>query len=202
MRGDAAFPDVLLRGWLARPHRLRDGVIVLAAYALGYAVCLLLLAAGGAQPGTAPWLTIPASTYFWWESTFIGPVIFVAGVLAAAILHLCARALGGRGDFDDTMALVGFSTALASLTTLVPDTIIALLLCAGVVDPAAWMHAITRPSATLAMVWVYLLLYAAAFALLYPGVARLVHGLRGWRALAAGWTSFVVYQVLLYVFIR
>ncbi len=177
-------------------------MIVLVGYGVSYAVCLLLLAFGGVAPGLAPWLAIPSDVYFYWEATFIAPVIVLAAMLAAAVLHLVARALGGRGEFDDVMALVGVATAVASLTTLVPDTLVGLLLCARVLDPDAWMHAIVRPSPTLAIVWVYLSLYAIAFAVAYPAIARVVHGLRGGRALLAGWTAFVVYQALLFVFVR
>lgn len=201
MRNDGAIAR-LLRRWLARPRRLRDGLLVLAAYSAGYAVCLLLLALGGVAPGLAPWLAIPEDVYFFWESAFIAPVIVLAAVLAAGVLHLVARALGGRGDFDDTMALVGVTTAIASLTTLVPDTVVGLLLCAKALDPGAWMHAIVRPSPTLAIIWVYLSLYMIAFAVAYPAIARVVHGLRGGRALCAGWTAFVVYQAFLFVFVR
>jgi hypothetical protein len=194
--------DRFVRRWLGRRKPLRDGVVALVGYALSYALCLLLLAIGGARPGTAPWLTIPEEVYFWWESTFIAPVIVCGAVLAAALLHLIARASGGTGDFDRTMAAVAFATAFASLSTLVPDTIIALLLCTHFVDAEAWMHAITSPSVTLYVVWAYLALYVIAFATLFPAVARVVQGLRGWRAYAVGWTAFAVYQLLLYVFVR
>ena len=198
----AIIPDRLLRRWLERPAALRRGLVALGTYALGYALCLLLLALGGARPGAAPWLAIPTADYFLWESLFIAPVIVCGGVLAAALAHLIALALGGRGTFEDTMALIGVSTAFASLTTLVPDTVVALLLCAGIVDSAAWMTAITSATPTLAVVWGYLALYLVAFGIGYPAAARVAHRLPRGRARLVGWTSFAVYQTLLYVFVR
>src|SRR5690242_3442803 len=121
--------DRSLEGWLARPRRVRRGLLALALYGCGYAVALLLLALGGARPGTPPWLAIDEQIYFHVEAAFIAPVIVLAAVLGAAIMHLVARALGGVGDFDDAIALVGVTTAFASLTTLVPDTVIGALLC-------------------------------------------------------------------------
>lgn len=194
--------DRLMRRWLDRRAALRDGMFALAVYGLGYAAALLLLAVGGARPGTRPWLDIPLASYFYWESLFIAPVLVSAGILAAGVLHLLARSVGGRGDFDATMALVGISTAVASLTTLVPDLVVALLLCTKVLDPQVWMREVTHLSSTLGLVWVYLLAYLIAFGVSYPAVARVAHGLSGWRARTIGWSSFVVYQALLYVFIR
>ena len=83
-----------------------------------------------------------------------------------------------------------------------PDGVIGLLLCAGAIDPTAWFQAITHPTAVLAGVWVYLLLYLACFLVSFPRVARVAHRLSGGRAIVAGWSAFVIYQLFLYVFIR
>lgn len=184
------------------PARLRRGLLALAGIGVAYAICMLLLALGEVGPGPAPWLVIPRETYFYWESTFILPVIFLGGLLAAATLHLLARALGGSGSFDDTMALVGVSVALSTLWTVLPDTVVGLLLIGGVIDPALWMQAISEPGWVLALIWVYLLAYLASFLWSFRVVAHAVYALRGYRALLAGWTSFAVYQLFLYVFIR
>ena len=72
----------------------------------------------------------------------------------------------------------------------------------GPVFAVQMVAAVVRPSPTLAIIWVYLSLYVIAFAVAYPAIARVVHGLRGGRALCAGWASFVVYQTLLFVFVR
>lgn len=187
---------------LADPRRLSKGLWALLAIGLAYAACILLLALGGARPNPAPWLAIPPERYFVWEAVFIAPVMFAGGVLAAGSLHLLARAAGGDGRFDDAMALCAHAIALATLTTVVPDTLVGLLLCAGVVSPAAWMAAITQPTAVLALVWFYLLAYTAAFLLLFPAAAARVYGLRARGAIAVGAASFAIYQGFLFVFIR
>jgi hypothetical protein len=157
---------------------------------------------GGAQPGPAPWLVLPPATYFWWESLFIAPVIVGAGILAAGVLQLGARAVGGRGSFEDTLGLLGWAIAASTLATLIPDLAIGVALCAGLVRPETWMDAITRPTPVLALVWVYLLTYVALFLVTFPAVARAAHGLGRGRAIALGWTTFAVYQLLVYVFVR
>lgn len=194
--------ESILQRRLADPRRLHKSLRDLMLTGIAYSLAIVLLAIGGVGPGMASWLAIPTADYFRWEPLFTLPVMFLMALLAAAVMQLLARWLGGSGSFEDTVALIGPATAWATLCTLVPDTVIGLLLIGGVIDPAKWMTEIVRPSATLAMIWVYLLIYVAAFGVLYPQVARLVHGLSHSKARLAGWLAFLVYQSLLLVFIR
>jgi len=200
--GRRSAPLRAARRRLADPARLRVGMTWLVGVALGYAACVLVLGLGGARPGVAPWLTIPASSYFLWEAVFIAPVIVAGGVLAAGCMHLLARAARGVGRFDDAMALIGQVIGLCTLITLVPDLVVGTLLCAGLVDAEAWMRAITHPTAVLGLVWVYLLAYVAAFLVAFPVVARAAYHVSRARAVAIGWAVFVIYQGFVYVFVR
>lgn len=187
---------------LQQPNALTHGLRDLLLIGIAYAGAIGLLAWAGVGPGMEPWLRIPTATYFAWEIAFTPAVIFFSGLLAAAVTQLFARWLGGTGSFEGTLALIGPATAWATLCTLIPDVIAALLLLAGVIDPAHWMADIVRPSPILGVIWIYLLLYVAAFLLLYPMVVRLVHGLSGWRSRWCGWLAFIIYQAMLLVFIR
>lgn len=188
--------------FLQHPHRVRRGLLALLLLGLAYALSIALLAWGGVAPGMASWLAIPTAEYFRWEPYFTAPVIVLSGILAAAVLHLCARWLGGTGDFEACLALVGPLTFIATLFTLVPDTLIGFGLVIGWIDPQQWMADIVRPSTTLALIWVYLLLYVAAFLVLFPIIGRMVYALDPWKARWAGWIGFIVYQAVLLVFIR
>jgi hypothetical protein len=192
-----------LRRRLVDPARLRNGVVWLTSVAIAYAAVIVMLAAGGDQPGDLPpWLNIAAADYFWWEAVFIAPVILASGVLAAACMYLLARATGGTGSFDDTLALVGPAVALCTLFTLIPDLTIAVLLDAGVIDAATWLHNITQTSLALAFVWTYLALYAAAFLTVFPMVVTAVHRVRIVPAIAVGWAGFAIYEGVLIIFVR
>jgi hypothetical protein len=185
------------------PRRLRNGMTWLIATALAYAVCILILAAGGAEPGNVPpWLTIPSATYFWWEAAFIAPVIIAAAVLTAGSMYLLARLAGGSGSFDDTLSLLGPAIAGCTLFTLIPDLIIGILLNTGALAADTWMHDITHPSLTLGLVWTYLSLYTLAFLVVFPIVAAAAHRLRVVPAIVIGWASFAVYQGCLFIFVR
>jgi hypothetical protein len=186
-----------------KQRSLRVGLLYLVGTAVAYALCILILAAGGDRPGDlTPWLRISSDTYFWWEAAFIAPVIVGSGLLAAACMYLFARAAGGSGSFDDTLALLGPAVAVCTAVTLVPDLIIGSLLNTGVIAPDAWMRDITRPSVTLALVWTYLLAYIVAFLVAFPRVARAAHRLPWRSAVPVGWATFAIYQGVLLVFVR
>ena len=136
-----------------------------------------------------------------WRSRKAGGRATVGAGLAPARVDVARRA-GGRGAFEDTLALLARTTAWATLCTLVPDLVVGLLLVAGIIDPEGWMRGVTTPSATLALVWVHLAAYLVAFLVSNPAVVRVAHGVGGRRAWAIGGATFVVYQALLYVFIR
>jgi len=108
---------------------MRRGVLFLLGTGVAYALCLLVLAAGGDRPGDfAPWLRIGTESYFWWEAAFIAPVIVASGLLTAACMYLLGRAGGGTGTFDDTLARLGPAVAVCTAFTLVPDLVIGALL--------------------------------------------------------------------------
>jgi hypothetical protein len=149
-----------------------------------------------------PWLMIPSDSYFWWECVFIGPVILGCGLLAAVCMYLLAKAAGGQGSFDDTLALTGPAIAFATLFTVVPDLIIGVLLVTHVLDLDDWMFGITHPSLTLAVVWAYMLLYVAALMVTLPLVVASVHRLRSSVTVAIGLAGLVVYQGVMFIFVR
>ena len=192
-----------LRRRLVGGHRVRSGVLYLVGTGIAYAVCILVLAAGGDRPGDlTPWLRIGTDSYFWWEAAFIAPVIVGSGLLTAACMYLLARAAHGTGSFDDTLALLGPAVALCTAVTLIPDLIIGGLLNAGIVASEQWMHDITHPTVTLALVWTYLVAYLVSFLVAFPVVVRTAHRLP-WRvAVPVGWACFIAYQGVLLVFVR
>jgi hypothetical protein len=187
---------------LAAAHPLRRACVWIAALGVAYAIAILFLALGGDTPGTAPWLAIPVATYFYWEALFIAPVIVGACLLAAAIAYLGGCALGGEGTFDATLVVIAYATVISTLFTLIPDLVQGVITTLGFADGLSWAQALTHPSPALAFVWFYIGLYAVAFLVLYPFAVRSALRLTGWRAIAAGWPAFVVYQLVLFVFIR
>ena len=85
------------------------------------------MAGHGLEPVPDPWVRIPSDRYYSWLILFGGVTLMAGWLLAAAVGQLCGRALGGRGQFEDLAASLGLTTALATLTTLVPDLVMNVL---------------------------------------------------------------------------
>lgn len=117
-------------------------------------------------------------------------------------MYLLAKAAGGKGTFDDTLALTGPAIAAATLFTVVPDLIIGVLLVTHLLDLDSWMFGITHASLTLVLVWVYMLLYIAALMVALPLVVATVHRLRSTVSVAIGLAALVVYQGVMFIFVR
>ena len=190
------------RRTVERPGALRRWLLRLVALGISYALAVLLLGLGGGTPGTAPWLTIPRSSYFVVEAAFTAPVVILAAILAAAVVYLCRRAAGAVASFDDTFVAFSRATCIATLCSLVPDLVVGAVTTLGWVDGAAWARDLVRPSGPWLFLWCYLTLYLVAFLVLYPTAARAAGVQRRAAAVGLGLLGFGIYQGVLLIFIR
>ena len=110
---------------------------------VGYAFTIAGIASSGGTPST-PWLTIPESEYFKWEVLFVIPVTLGCWILAAGVVHVLSTLCGGRGTFEDTLALLGFAIAIPTLLSLIPDAVRAVLTSFGFLSRSAWEQAVSR----------------------------------------------------------
>jgi hypothetical protein len=117
------------------------------------------------------------------------------------LAYMLARAVGGTGTFDDTLALVGPAVAGCTPFTLIPDLTIGVLLNTGLLDADAWLRDVTQPSVTLALVRAYLALYAVAFLTVFPMVVAVAHRVRIVPAVAIAWASFAVHHGTMIIFV-
>ena len=195
-------PRVALETLSRDSARVRIGASAMFGMSLLYTLVSVNLAVIGGTPNPPPWLRIPTADYFYWASYFYAPVLLSGWVFASAIVHLASRSLGGQGSLDDTVALLGFATAAATLPALVPDLAPTLVQVVGLMDYEPWFHSVTHGGAWFYAVWVYLAAYLVYFCVLYPTAARTAYGLNRWSGLVAGISGFVAYQTFIFVFIR
>jgi len=114
-----------------------------------------------------------------------------------------ARWLGGRGSFEDTLALVGFATAAATAAALIPDLIVTSVQIAGLLDYGVWRQAVdTLLSPWFLVTWAYLVAYRVLFLVFYAAVGRELHGLGTWRVWLTSLIGFLAYQGFILIFIR
>jgi Yip1 domain len=188
---------------LGDPARLRYGFLAVLTVGLGYAVTIAGISWSGGTPNPPPWVAIPPAEYFKWEALFVAPLTVLCWVLAGGVMHLLSKPFGGRGTYDDTLALLGFAVALATFIPLIPDAIRALLTSVGVVNRAAWEASVNQPgTADFWFLWAYMIAYVLALLCLFPVSVAWSQRLRSWPAIAVGITGAMVYQGVYFIFIR
>jgi hypothetical protein len=191
-----------MRRLAEHPRRLRCGFFAVAGVGVGYAITVAGIALSGGTPST-PWLAIPASEYFKWEALFIAPVTLLCWVLAAGVVYLLGRAVGGVGTFEATLTQVGFAIATATLITLIPDAARAAMTSVGALSRADWEQAVASPgSPDFVFLWTDMLAYLVGLLVLFTLAAARAERLRGWRAASVGVTGALLYQGVYLIFIR
>lgn len=194
-------PRRAFAGLLTNPRRLRYGAGALLISALLYSFVILLLALAGGEPVIPPLLDIPAQDYYSVQVFMMAPVMFAAWMLASGVVHVLSKPLGGRGTFEDTLALLGFGTVPPTYVTLVPDGVSGALSLLGVIgpDPLLWT---TQPGFGQVLSLGYLALYVLWFFALFPIAVAAAQKLSRRRSIVAGIVGFLVYQSLLLIFVR
>lgn len=183
-----------LRG---NPRAARLGLEAMLVPLVGYFVVYVGLSRSGAYPSTfAPWLALPAETYYRYNVYLVVPSMLAAWLLASSVVQLLGRLLGARGVFEETVGALGIAISVSSLTLLPHDLTVALLGAAGVIDGRAHEHAMNQPTLARDVLWFFMALYAVAFPVYFTASVSGVHGVRGPRAVLLGVVGFAVYQLV------
>jgi hypothetical protein len=189
---------------LDEPRRVRWGAYCVGVTAATYTLVYFFLWRSGGRPTVfTPWLAIPAESYYRYNLILHAPSIVLAWVSAGGSAQLTARALGGRGVFEDTLAVLGLGIGVASWVTGLHDVVTGFLGYVGVLDQRRYEDAMSTPgTGPNALIWSLMLVYLWAFLTLFTRGVAVAHGLRVARALPAGVAGFVVYQGVFAIFNR
>ncbi len=193
-----AFESVLME-----PKRVRFGLYAVAITAFVYFLVYFFLSQNGGRPTVfRPWLAIPAEVYYRYNLYFVVPSIALSWISATGFAHLVARALGGTGSYEDTLAVLGFGLSISSWWTGLHDLVTTFLGYAGLIDQRAYEDAMSTPTPFRTMLWVLMIGYAAWFILTFTKGIGAAHRLRVKSAAVSGIVGFVVYQFVFVVFNR
>jgi len=157
---------------------------------------------GGRPTAFAPWLPIEPEVYYRFEVFMLAPSMALSWLTAAATVQIVGRAFGGKGTFEDTLALLGFGTAVASWWTLAHDLVTAGLGAFGVINQRAYEDAMSSATPFRTLLWLLIAGYLVTFVLLFSKTVASAHGLRGIRATLVGALGFVAYQGVFLIFNR
>jgi hypothetical protein len=186
------------------PRRLRWGAYGVAITAVTYTLVYFFLSRNGGRPTVfAPWLAIPADVYYRYNLFLHVPSLLLAWISAGGFAQLAARALGGRGRFEDTLAVFGLGIGVASWATGLHDLVTTALGYAGRLDQRAYEDAMsTVGTGAHRLIGSLMTVYTVGFVALFTRGMQAAHGLRIGRALAAGVLGFAIYQLVFVIFNR
>jgi hypothetical protein len=188
---------------VAHPRALAYAGAATGITALTYTLVYFFLAHNGGRPTTfTPWLAIPADDYYRYNLFLHAPSILLAWISAAGFAQLTARALGGRGTFEHTLAVLGFGLSISTWWTGVHDLVTTFLGFVGVLDQRAYEDAMNAPTPARTLLWILMTGYLVSFLVLFTKGLRVAHGLTLVRAASTGTVAFAVYQTVFVIFNR
>lgn len=196
-------PEQAFETLQARPARLPLAGCAVAITAVSYLLVYVFLARNGGRPTVFhPWLAIPPEEYYRYNQFFVVPSIALAWIAAAGFTHLAARALGGKGTFDDTFVLLGFGLSVSTWWTGLHDLVTTFLGFVDVIDQRAYEDALSSPTPFRTLLWTLMAGYLAWFLITFAAGVRVAQRLKGTRAWVGGGIGFVVYQLVFVLFNR
>lgn len=183
---------------------LRWGAMAFAIAAANYLLVYFFLANNGGRPTVfTPWLRIPEEVYYRYNLVLVLPSILLSWVSASGFTQLLARALGGKGSFENTAAVLGLGIGVASLSTGLHDVVTTSLGYLGFLDQRAYEDAMSTPgTGPNYLINSLMVLYLVAFAGLFTLGVKYSQRLPNGKAFATGTVGFVVYQAVFVLFNR
>lgn len=202
-RGAVLAPRATFDALCEDPRRLRFGTWALTSNAALYTLVYLFLVMGNGRPTVfKPWLALPAESYYRYDAFLLAPSMFAAWLLAAGVVQLFGKLLGGSGSFEDTLAVLGFGIAIASWSTLLHDLLTSCLGAFHVIDQRAYEDAMSSPTPFRALIWTLMVVYLVAFLALFTKAIASAQRLRPSSAVWLAWGGFAAYQGVFVLFNR
>jgi hypothetical protein len=188
---------------LVERRRVRYATRAVAITAVVYLLVYYFLAHNGGRPTVfRPWLAIPAEVYYRYNLYMVAPSILLAWIAATGFAHLAARALGGTGSYEDTLAVLGFGLSISSWWTGLHDVVTTFFGYVHIIDQRAYEDAMSTPTPFRTLLWVLMTGYLVSFVVTFTKGIGAAHRLAMVPATIGGTLGFIVYQGVFVVFNR
>lgn len=174
-------------------------LIPIAGYTLMY---IFLTIAGGAPSVFTPWLNIPKDQYYSINRYLLAPSMLLCWIMAASSIHLFSRFLGGKGSFEQTLAVTALSISVAMLAGLVHDLPMSFFSAINVIDAKQHEIDMNTPTIWRILLWTCYSVYFMAFFCLFSIMTKQVQQLKWPAAIFCGVAGFIIFQLLFFVFNR
>lgn len=188
---------------LTDPRRLRLGVYFITIPAVLYTVIYIFLHAGGGAPSTFhPWLAIPKAEYYYYNRFLAAPSMYLCWLLSAGFIQLFSHIFGGKGSFEDMLAVLGLSTSIAMWGTMLHDLIMSFLGAIHVISLSEHEIAMNSPTIWRTLIWTCMIIYLVWFVLLFTRGTAAAQRINGGPAFLLGLAGFLIFQVVFLIFNR
>lgn len=164
-------------------------------FCICYSVTVLIFYLLGHIPVTTPFLPIPLDKWYLIQ-TFTTLPVGLAGFLAySGLAYLLCKAIGGKGDFDDTFASQAFTILIPTFIFMwVPETLLAPILIANGMHTLPWPGWVENLRVlVLPFIWIFVI---SSIAL------SKIHRLEWWKSLIVIIISIIPTAGIMAVFIR
>lgn len=196
-------PSVAFRRLLARENYIGIGFAYILIPILGYTLMYIFLTIGKGAPSVfTPWLNISKEHYYSINRFLLAPSMLLGWFATTSYIQILSRLSGGKGTFEQTLAMIALSIGVAMWGGLIHDLPMSFCSAVGIID--ARQHEIDMNSPTIfrTLLWTAYAIYFTAFFILFPLAVRVVHGLKWGRSVAIGLSGFVLFQLIFLVFNR
>jgi len=107
---------------------MRDGRptpswLCVLVYCAVYVVACLWLYFSGYEPFATPWIALRSDIYYLVEAFYLTPLILLLWIQGAATIHVLARLFKGKGRFDATLRMTGYSLWAPWYPLIIVDSI-------------------------------------------------------------------------------
>jgi hypothetical protein len=167
-----------------------------------YTLTVIGLAVIGADISSPAWMSIPADEYYFWEIFLAMPVVVLGWIMAAGVAQLLSKLFGGSGNFEATLAVLGFAVTVPMFVTWIPETVGTILMVTGVMTQTDWLEMTSKPGFWQVFGLAYQLVAVAWCAFLFPVAIAQSQRLRWWRAIIVGVATLAVFGLAMFTFIR
>ena len=164
-------------------------------FCLCYSITVLIAYVLEQVPVTQPFLTIPLEKWYLIQ-TFTTLPVGIAGFLSySGLAYLLCKAIGGTGDFDQTLASQAFTIHVPTFIFMwIPETFLAPILIINGIDPFPWPSWVENLRVfVLPFVWIFIISVTAL---------SKIHNIQWWKSLIIVVFSLIPTAGLMAVFIR
>jgi hypothetical protein len=181
---------------------LKTGFITILFIGILYTITVIGLAIAK-MPAIAPSaLNITAENYYFYEAFFTLPLFLLLWLAVSGFVYLVALLLKAKTTFEKTAGSMAMALALPGFITWGVETVICGLLLAGMLAPAQWVEAVTKPGPANTFAIIYQLLAVGWYFILYPAAVIKSTGLKPAAGIPLALTAFIITAGVMGLFVR